>query len=183
MLKKALVTAVAAAALATPASAATFISNINLNIGNCAQVCSGGLGPTAATSPSFDHYYTVTFPQAATAASQIGEITVGASGVDFSSVYLQLASGGPTYNFAIVNGNPSQATLTATGPLAAGLYNLFVAGVSNDSGNAYSGTVTLSAVPEPATWALFILGFGGLGYAMRRRNAKVTVAKAKLHFA
>ena len=36
------------------------------------------------------------------------------------------------------------------------------------------GTFTLSgaagAVPEPATWALMLLGFGGIGVAMRRRR-------------
>ena len=28
----------------------------------------------------------------------------------------------------------------------------------------------LSAVPEPATWAMMMLGFGSMGYAMRRKN-------------
>lgn len=43
--------------------------------------------------------------------------------------------------------------------------------------------IGVAPVPEPTTWALFILGFGGMGFAMRRRNAKVRVAKAALHFA
>jgi hypothetical protein len=30
------------------------------------------------------------------------------------------------------------------------------------------------AVPEPATWAMMLFGFGGLGYAMRRRPAQRT---------
>ena len=34
------------------------------------------------------------------------------------------------------------------------------------------------AVPEPATWALMILGFGAVGVAMRRRHRKTTVAYA-----
>ncbi|MHA6722554.1 PEPxxWA-CTERM sorting domain-containing protein [Sphingomonas sp. RS2018] len=34
-------------------------------------------------------------------------------------------------------------------------------------------SVTTSAVPEPATWAMMMLGFGGMGFALRRR-AKVT---------
>lgn len=33
-----------------------------------------------------------------------------------------------------------------------------------------SSFASLSAVPEPATWAMFLLGFGAIGYAMRRRN-------------
>ena len=40
-------------------------------------------------------------------------------------------------------------------------------------GNDYSGNFRISAlaagVPEPATWALMILGFGAVGGAMRRR--------------
>jgi hypothetical protein len=42
------------------------------------------------------------------------------------------------------------------------------------------GSVTniTSAVPEPSTWALMIVGFGGLGYAAyrRRRNSAAAVA-------
>jgi hypothetical protein len=31
-------------------------------------------------------------------------------------------------------------------------------------------TLTLTSVPEPATWALMLLGFGGMGAALRRRR-------------
>jgi hypothetical protein len=41
----------------------------------------------------------------------------------------------------------------------------------------YVDNITLSAVPEPATWGLMILGFGMIGAAMRRRE-KVSVAYA-----
>ncbi|MBY0520051.1 MAG: PEPxxWA-CTERM sorting domain-containing protein, partial [Sphingomonas sp.] len=34
------------------------------------------------------------------------------------------------------------------------------------------------AVPEPATWAMMIGGFGIVGGAMRRRSAKPTLATA-----
>jgi PEP-CTERM motif len=42
------------------------------------------------------------------------------------------------------------------------------------------GTITInSAVPEPSTWAMMILGFAGLGYmAYRRRQIGETVSAA-----
>jgi hypothetical protein len=60
----------------------------------------------------------------------------------------------------------------------------FSANGTSDSFGGYVDNITLiQAVPEPSTWAMFILGFGVLGFAMRRRNAKVTSAKASLRFA
>lgn len=40
------------------------------------------------------------------------------------------------------------------------------------TGNASADAV--AAVPEPATWAMMLVGFGGIGFAMRRRKSKVT---------
>ena len=36
-----------------------------------------------------------------------------------------------------------------------------------------SANFSIAAVPEPATWALMLVGFGGVGFAMRRRKSKV----------
>ena len=42
-----------------------------------------------------------------------------------------------------------------------------------------SGTFTLltPAVPEPATWAMMLLGFAGVGFAMRRARARPALAQ------
>lgn len=67
-----------------------------------------------------------------------------------------------------------------------GLYSETVKYSLNFTGGAgsnFNGTVNLAAVPEPAAWALFILGFGAIGGAMRRRSQQVSSAKAKLNFA
>lgn len=40
----------------------------------------------------------------------------------------------------------------------------------NGGGN-FNGTANLTGVPEPASWALMLFGFGSAGYALRRRKA------------
>jgi hypothetical protein len=44
--------------------------------------------------------------------------------------------------------------------------------VLTENGNLVTSAQTIS-VPEPATWALLIMGFGGAGAALRRRRAAV----------
>ena len=63
-----------------------------------------------------------------------------------------------------------------------GTQNLTVNGISRGNGS-YAGTIAFaaaSAVPEPATWAFMIVGFGAVGASMRsaRRKQKVTVSYA-----
>ena len=58
--------------------------------------------------------------------------------------------------------------------LAAGDYRLTINGISPNSGS-FTGNVriTTGAVPEPGTWALMLLGFGAVGFAMRRQRRPV----------
>ena len=67
----------------------------------------------------------------------------------------------PTGNLTTINftGQTNQGL----GDESFGLDNVQVSGVAS----------TVSAVPEPATWAMMILGMGAIGFAMRRRQ-KVT---------
>lgn len=50
-------------------------------------------------------------------------------------------------------------------------------GFSKRSGPSGGSITSISsvtaAVPEPATWAMMLVGFGGIGFAMRRRSGKV----------
>lgn len=48
------------------------------------------------------------------------------------------------------------------------------------NGNLTNSPVAVAgAVPEPATWAMMLMGFGGIGFALRRRSTvRTTVAYA-----
>lgn len=61
-------------------------------------------------------------------------------------------------------------------PVNAGKQTMRIAGFAQGDAS-YTGTIAF-AVPEPATWALLILGFGGIAYSMRRRAEKVKVSFA-----
>ena len=57
---------------------------------------------------------------------------------------------------------------------AAGPFTLVVRDLSVTNGGILTPiTGTIRAVPEPATWAMMLLGFGGIGFAMRRRRQPV----------
>ena len=59
-----------------------------------------------------------------------------------------------------------------------GPQTIIVNGTSGGNGS-YSGTLSFSsAVPEPATWAMMIIGFTGAGVAIRRRRRDDSVAFA-----
>lgn len=59
------------------------------------------------------------------------------------------------------------------GHAKAGRNYLQVSGYWGKEGGSYSGTFaygTAASVPEPASWAMLIAGFGLIGASMRRRN-------------
>jgi len=60
-------------------------------------------------------------------------------------------------------------------------------GPSSTTGYSFSGEVSFEparagpAIPEPATWAMMILGFFGAGCAVRRRNEPARAHRVALN--
>jgi hypothetical protein len=177
----------AAVAAAAPASAATVVVNGSLssadptfhspNMGNPPSSVAGG-------AFAYDAYRFT--------ANMAGTYSITAASVAFDT-YLGLYQGtfdpqNPLVNaleynddsgFTTTNSLISRslstgvqyiAVVTSFAPSSRGSYSLSISG---------PGTATIGgAVPEPATWAMMILGMGAVGFAMRRRKQNGAPAAA-----
>ncbi|MFM6854352.1 MAG: FxDxF family PEP-CTERM protein [Sphingopyxis sp.] len=161
----------AGAALASaPASAAAVIT-----CNNPANPTSCTFGNTDPATGAFLDHYSFTIPWAKVLTASFGNnyLTI-AQNVNFPTGSASSTVSGGTL------ATPAKFTISATpnpdirsiGPitLGAGTYSINVNGNSGPDG-FYAGSLSLGAVPEPATWAFMILGFGLVGGAMRRRKS------------
>lgn len=119
--------------------------------------------------------------------------TLLVSGVTYSGVQTGTGPVGP-YNFTIgVANSPTSVTFSgdccgdidtfefASSLVGGGTIAItgFRYGVLPGTVMSVTGSVTAGAVPEPASWAMMVLGLGALGYTMRRGKrvaAKVSFA-------
>jgi hypothetical protein len=93
---------------------------------------------------------------------------LGLGGYDFTLVGGDLSAGntsqswdyGKRVNFDFGGANVNQIVLTSSG----------------NSFETDSWAAGVGAVPEPATWAMMIIGFASVGAALRRRTAQTAVA-------
>jgi hypothetical protein len=103
----------------------------------------------------------------ATTGSQDAEITASISALNLSA---------GTYWAGFVAQNLALAIL----PGGNGFNILTTTPHSGVGSNSYTGNIgyellgSVSAVPEPSTWAMMILGFGGIGFMAYRRKEKPT---------
>jgi hypothetical protein len=106
--------------------------------------------------------YTLSFDLAGNARGDIDKTTVITLGNFTQSI--TLASNAPfalhTFTFTTTGGQLSFTDMS---------------GGNNDIGNVLDN-VTVSSIPEPATWAMMLLGFAGLGFVFRQSRRKVSFA-------
>lgn len=124
----------------------------------------GGFDTFGATvdSGAFDLDFGFTLSSAATVS--LNALTLGgakfsvASALDGTSIFI------------------NQGLVSATGvTLGAGSYILKIAGSSTGAGS-FAGNFSVTAIPEPATWAMMLVGVAAIGTAMRRRTQSVRVS-------
>jgi choice-of-anchor C domain-containing protein len=92
---------------------------------------------------------------------------------------LEVSVGGVTQTYTYMIGanshadmmyTPETLTFTASGPTTLTFTSLDV----NSPSGPVIGDVAISAVPEPASWALMVLGLGAMGGALRSSRARMT---------
>ena len=106
--------------------------------------------------------------------AQVSSIMFGANDIDFTSIYIDVNDA--AHRFTQTQFDP----LTETWELAsiflgAGPHTLYVNGnvVGTSHNGSYVGNLNITAVPEPATWAMMLIGFGAIGWQLRRRRSPV----------
>lgn len=163
-------TAFAAAIVINPSAPAGTFENQNV-------ICTGSPclfsdSGTFATPVGFNRVgATVTSgPSTQGSDTDIDFITGFLNGTAFSFPATGVVESGFVLPVALMTGSALN-TLTFTGK-----------GFGNSPSGSYSGTLTFTnvpGVPEPSTWAMMLLGFGMLGFSLRRRAA----AQPRVNFA
>jgi hypothetical protein len=156
------------------ASAGTGTATVTIDdIANTMLVEVNFSGLTGTTTASHIH--------AATASGFTGTAGVATQTPTFSGFPLGVTSGTYSSLFDLLTASTYNASfVTANGGTAAGAESALLSAIA--SGRAYLNIHTtafpggeirgfLVAVPEPATWAMMLLGFGAMGLAFRRRRS------------
>jgi hypothetical protein len=159
-------------------------ANATITLDTCSMTCTGPatVGNTTTIGYSeagLDNPFTETLSFTNTLAS-LYSVTLDTSdaAVNFTSAWL--SDGTTTAPLSFVGQlGPNEFWGLDTTFLAAGSYTLTINGTNSNTGTL-GGTVTITdhGVPEPATWAMMLLGFAGIGVAMRHKRRTLALAQA-----
>jgi hypothetical protein len=171
-----LYTALGAAALASASigNAATIVVGATNGIGSSSTV-NGALQSTVAwttnTFPSGNFSGWLEFTNDTAGLYQV-VVSTSTPGAVIGSASLDGLGGGAPHLGSITGNLTNSLTLGPISPVAAGAYRFTFGGSAPATGGVVTGNLTfqLVPVPEPATWAMMLVGFAGIGFAMRRRR-------------
>jgi|tagenome__1003787_1003787.scaffolds.fasta_scaffold20791237_1 hypothetical protein len=192
--------AAAAFAIAAPAQATTIFSvdfssgfgvftptgQVGINTGNDYVPCCGTTGSAANMSNPFASFGSGNLPSG-TIETSFTSVLGQAYTLAFDYAVLGAGQDQLTVNidplataFVTVDANNNMDTNFTGGPLTidffgtGGLITIDFASAGTNNADAILDNVVLTAndsgVPEPSTWAMMLLGFGTVGFAIRRRR-------------
>lgn len=172
-LKLVAVAAFAAVALASGAAQATTTALGSAVVG--VPLSFGGLVPAAGP---FTDTFTFTLPANGGSGYSVANFTLlpGAYNTILSTLSLFSNPDGIPFNFddslvgtSSIPGGASLSLVQAAQP--AGSYYINVGGVANGTvGGIYTGAISVTAVPEPETYAMMLAGLAAVGFLARRRR-------------
>lgn len=119
---------------------------------------------------SFDLFWTFQLDQASSLSSSVTSQINGNKDVDFSSVYL--TDGVNTVaSFINVGTDASEQWVLNSLALNSNVtYQIHTVGTAYNKAG-FAGELSVTAVPEPTTYALLLAGLGAVGFVARRRKA------------
>ena len=119
---------------------------------------------------------TLTFTTAVAGSLSIVASTIATAAendTDFTNVFLTGTGIVGQVLIPQLTGDPSETRSLAGLGVGAGTFTLTMVGTPGTQNGSFGGSVAFlanqSAVPEPATWAMMLMGFGAVGYSLRRR--------------
>ena len=176
--------AVSALAISGPANAA----HVVVDGTTLESVSAPNEGPDFTTIAFNDNNLVENFSETLTFTSMLDGlyflvVNSSAPNVDFTNIFISGISG--TFNLTKVDDDGfSESWRRSNLLLGAGQYTLTMNGATAGAGaGALAGNVTIGqAVPEPGTWAMMLLGFGAIGFAMRRRKQAEGTKRIRLSY-
>jgi PEP-CTERM motif len=194
-MKALLIVAGATLPLATPAAAQQLVTNGGFETGDFTGFTQSGntelTGVLSGEAPSGD--FSAFFGPTGSTGSISQTLATTTGGTYQISFDLQSSGGSPTFYevlfggvslFSATNAADFDFTTFSTSAVASTASTALTFTFRNDPSffNLDNISVTpirrvTGAVPEPATWAMMLIGFGGMGVSLRRRRA--TTAKAR----
>lgn len=177
ILVQAAIAAAALVALAPAAQAQTTAGGTTVTFANDLGLLGSfttGFSDSGLSTPTFAE--TLTFTTSTTGSVSINVTTTNTgpeNDTDFTSVFLTGTGIVGSVPILQLLGEPQETNGMSNFALGVGTFVLNIQGTPGTQSGSFGGTVAFAAtpaVPEPGTWAMMLLGFGGMGVAMRRRR-------------
>ena len=186
-----LMAAAAALAIAPAANAADIFPGNPTAVPNAFFNVSGNIfdGPISATmgrsglpSGTFTDRFLFTIPQNGIGGGSLSTTFAGIAGGPTDLDFLSVVFNNGTNDFVVSTGasNGSESGGLSNIPITAGVQNSLTVTYLSRGQGSFGGNLafTPNAIPEPASWAMMLMGFAGMGMVIRRRKQKAKVSYA-----